>query len=94
MLIVLSYTSVSMVSPYDGPAPKHGYVRNKVVYCDFGYRLIGNECVLDKIYNIQAEELALGVITDLKLQYGEEDCTHDTKGFLDRNIREDILHNE
>ena len=70
LLVLLSYGVVSTVSPYEGPVPKHGYVRHKVIYCDFGYRLIGNECVLDQSYNVEAEELATGVITDLRLQYG------------------------
>ena len=54
LLVLLSYTIVSTVTPYEGPVPKNGYVRNKVIYCDFGYRLIGNECVLDQSYNLEA----------------------------------------
>jgi hypothetical protein len=52
--LVLLYLAVNSVTPYEGLPPKNGKVFNKVIYCEFGYQRVGNECVLQDIYNIEA----------------------------------------
>lgn len=51
-LLGLLFLAANWVTPYEGPPPKHGYVRNKVIYCDFGYERVGNECFVQNIYNV------------------------------------------
>lgn len=80
-LAVIFYLLVNTVTPYDGPTPLNGYVRNKVLYCDFGYKLVGNECVIDDSFKLEAEDSALGVITELRMEYGDSDCNQN-KGII------------
>lgn len=51
-LLGLLFLATNLVTPYEGLPPKHGYVRNKVIYCDFGYERVGNECFVQNIYNV------------------------------------------
>lgn len=93
LLVGVLYLMMSLVKPYEGPPPKHGSVRNKVLYCDFGYEKQGNQCVVQEGINLEAEYFARELVRDLRMEYGDYDCAH-TTGFPSRNVREIIEGNE
>lgn len=86
ILLGMSYLVMSLFKPYEGAPPKHGYVRNKVLYCDFGYEKNGNQCEVQKIINLEAEYFATNMITELRIEYGDYDCAG-SNGFPTKNVR-------